>query len=889
MRRLTTRSKLFRPSVDRDVDEEFAFHLEMRTREYVDRGWSPAEARAEALRRFGDLRTANRTCRKLGRETERRMQRREYVDECLRDVRFGIRQLLTHRGFAAIAILTLALGIGGTAAVFSLVNAVVLRPLPVPAPERLVSVMELWRERPSNVSVGNLLAWTDRVRVFEAIAGIRYSNFSLAEGDSPERVLGARVSGGFFEVFGVPPLQGRALGASDDRPGSEQVVVLSHRLWTRRFGADPAVVNRDVRLDGRPYRVVGVMPAAFDFTNDGEELWVPIAFQAEDRTNFDRHYLRVVARLRSDTTMDEAQARLTVVAAQLAAEQPRYNAQRSASVTPLLEDYVDGVRDRFYLLLAAVTLVLLIACGNVANLLLARGATRAEELAVRTALGAGRPRLIRQLLTENVVLAGTGAAVGLAVAHLAVRAFVELSPAGVPRLEQARVDGSTILLAGAIAVGSSLLFGLVPAWRTARPDAQDVLKAGRSHGMGVARDRIRQTLIVAEVALALLLLLGSGLLIRTALALQRVDPGFEPSGVLSARVSLPRDTYTERASVVRAFEQLVGAARQLPGATAVAVVSQAPLGSGGNSNGLIPEGRPIEAASAIDARLRIVTPEFFTAMRVPLARGRAFTPDDRAGAPKVMIVSRAFADRAWPNEDPVGKRVACCEAGPDGKSPDFKTVVGVAGDVRSRGPAIDPAPEFYLPIDQVPAVAWEWIQRTMFVVVRTTGDPAAMTQPLRQALTQVDSGVPLFDVDTMEARLDGSTATARFNTLLLTTLGIIGLALAAIGIYGVIAYSVAQRTEEIGIRLALGAQPRDVTRMMVRQALIPVLFGLVAGMAAALALSRFIAAQLYGVTPRDPVTFGAVAALVMAVAVAASYIPARRAAALDPGRALQSQ
>jgi predicted permease len=881
------RSRLFRPSAYRDVDEELDFHLEMRTREYIARGWQPEQARAEALRRFGDVRTATRTCRRLGRETERRMQRREYLDELVRDVRFGARQLFDRRVFSAIAILTLAIGIGGTAAVFSLVHAVVLKPLPVPAPERLVSIAEVWRDRPGNVSPGNLLAFADRTRVFSAITGVRYSNFNLAESDSPERVLGARVTGDFFKVFGVAPARGRTLDANDDRPGSEQVVVLSHRLWARRFGGDPAIVNRDVRLDGRPYHVVGVMPATFDITNDAEELWVPLALKADERTDFDRHYLQVVARLAPGTTIDAAQARLAVVAKQLEQEHPRENALRTVSTTPLLEAFVDGVRDRFYLLLAAVTLVLLIACGNVANLLLARGAARAEELAVRTALGAGRSRLVRQLLTENLVLAGAGALVGLGFAHLAVGAFVELSPPGVPRLEQARVDGVTILVTAAIALTSSLLFGLVPAWRTARPDASDVLKAGRSHGLGIARDRIRQTLIVAEVALALLLLLGSGLLIRTALALQQVDPGFKPSGVLSARVSLPRDEYLDRAIVVRTFEQLVDAARRLPGVTSAAVVSQAPLGAGGNSNGLIPEGRPIELASAIDARLRIVTSGFFESMGVRLLRGRAFTPDDRAGMPKVMIVSRAFADRAWPNEDPVGKRVACCEAGPDGKSPDYKTVVGVAGDVRSRGPAIDPVPEFYLPIDQVPAMGWEWVQRTMFVVVRTTGDPSALSQPLRDTWKHVDAGVPLFDVDTMETRLEGSMATARFNTLLLTTLGLMGLTLAAIGVYGVVAYSVAQRTGEIGIRLALGAEPRGVTRLMMRQALGPVLIGLGLGLVASLGLGRLITAQLFGVTSRDPVTLVAVAVVTIAASIAASYIPARRAAALDPSRTLQ--
>jgi putative ABC transport system permease protein len=882
------RSSIFRPTVDEEVDSEFAFHLEMRTREYIARGWAPEAARLEALRRFGDIRRANRACRRISAERNQRMRRREYLEELVRDIRSGVRQLGRAPGFATVAIVTLALGIGGTSAIFSVVNAVFLKPLPVAAPERVMAVSELWRDRRSNVSVGNLLAWRERTGAFEALAGIQFSSFNLADDQMPARVLGARVTGDFFRVFGVPSAHGRVLGPDDDRPGHEQVVVLSHRLWTRRFAADPAIVGRDVRMNSQPYRIVGVMPASFDWTGDSEELWVPAAFTADDRANFDRHYLFVVGRLATGVTRDQAQARLSTVAAQLQKEHPRENGERSATMGPLLEIFVENWRPRFRLLLAAVTLVLLIACGNVANLLLARGANRSEELAVRTALGAGRARLVRQLLTENIVLAAAGGLCGLIFAYTAVQAFVQFSPPGVPRLEQARLDGLTIAVTSGIALASSLLFGLVPAFRTARPDAHAILKGGRSGGMGIARDRVRQALVVSEVALAMLLLVGSGLLIRTAIALQHVDTGFDPGGVLSARVSLPSDTYTDRAAVVQSFERLADTVRRLPGVSAAAVVSQAPLAGGGNSNGLIPEGRPIEPASAIDARFRLVTPDYFRTMRIPIRQGRAFTTADRGGTPKVMIVSQTLASQAWPKQDPIGKRIACCEAGPDGKSPDWKIVVGVAGDVRWRGPAIDPSPEFYLPIDQAPAVAWDWIQRTMFIVVRTQGDPATFVQPVRTALSGIDASVPLFDVETMEARLRSSMAAARFNTALLTVLGLVGLTLAAIGIYGVIAYSISQRTPEIGVRLALGAAPLDVIRMVIRQALKPVLIGLALGVGGALAASNLLAAQLYGVTPRDPLTIACVSLVFLLVAVLASWAPARRAARVDPRRALNT-
>jgi putative ABC transport system permease protein len=486
------------------------------------------------------------------------------------------------------------------------------------------------------------------------------------------------------------------------------------------------------------------------------------------------------------------------------------------------------------------------------------------------------------------MLAVSASVIGLALAQAGIRALVAMSPPGVPRLEQARLDGFVILFTIGVALLCALIFGLAPAMRAARTDVQTGLRsAGRSAGSGGVRDRLRTALIVGELALALLLLSGASLLIQSAIALQRVPPGFNPGGVLSARLSLPADQYGTPELARQTFEAILEQAAAIPGVRAAAITSQVPRGRGGNGNGLVPEGRKFEAASAISSRLRMVTPGYFDAMGIPITRGRPLTDQDRRGALKVMVISEARARAAWPNEDPIGRRIACCEAGPDG-GPDFKTVVGVAGDVRSNAPGDAPTPEFYLPIAQVPPVAWTWIQRTMYVVVRTSGNPSPAGAPLRDAVRRVAPGVPLFDVRTMEERLGASLSTARFNMLLLTLLGAIGLLLAAIGIYGVIGYFVSRRTQEIGVRMALGATRADVVRLVVRQAAGPLGAGLVLGVLASLALTGVLRAQLFGVSPRDPWTLAGVAVLLAMVGLAASLVPARRAASIDPTRALRA-
>jgi putative ABC transport system permease protein len=817
------------------------------------------------------------------------MYRTEFISELRQDVTFALRQLLRNPGFTTVAVVTLALGIGATTAIFSAVQAVVLRPLPFPDSDRLMVLYEMWRGRPGDVSAGNFVDGIEPARAFSAVTAVQYSSFNLAEEGDAERVIGARATAGFFDVFAVRPERGRAFTSEEDQPGREQVVILSHKLWTRRFARDPNVVGRQITLNERQYDVIGVMPAAFDYTAQSEELWIPIAFTPERKTMHDEHYLRIFGRLRPEASREQALAELKGNATRLRTAFPRENAELDFTVVPALEDLAGDYPGRLFTLLGAVGFVLLIACGNVANLLLARGAARSGELAMRAALGAGRARIVRQLLTESIVLAALATAAGLALASWGTAALVAAAPAGVPRLEQTRLDPVVMAFAVLLALASALLFGVAPALRAARTDVNTVLKeGGRGAGMGGVRDRLRTGLIAAELAVAVLLLVGAGLLVRTSIALQRVHPGFEPAGVLSARTTLPAAAYADRATVVRTLERIAEEASRIPGVEAAAITSQVPMGGGGSSNGLIPEGKALDISNAIQSRLRMVTPGYFGAMRIPVLQGRGLADIDRAGGVKVMVISESLASAAFPGQNPIGKRIACCEPGPDGKGPDYKTVVGVVGDVRWRSPGHPVTAEFYLPIDQAPAVAWDWIQRTTYVVVRSSVDPLTLTNPLRAIVRDVAPGVPLFQIRTMEQRLGESLATTRFNTLLLSLLGLVGLALAAVGIYGVIAYFVTRRTQEIGVRIALGASRRDVVALVLRQAAWPVGLGIAAGVAASALLTRVLTQQLFGVSAFDPLTFAAVVVTLAVVASLASLTPALRAASVDPTKALHT-
>ena len=879
----------WRPSVDREVADELEFHVEMRARELVARGMDPSSARVEATRRLGDAASMRRQLSKLGQERDRTMGRTEWWGELGTDLRFGFRTLIRQPGFAAIAVLTLGLGIGATTAIFSVLNVVVLQPLPLPNPAQLVMVSEGWQGRAGgDVSIGNYTDISRDQHTFAALGANFGESFILTGSDRPERVLGARVTASYFQVMGETPLYGRVFSEEEDRPGQAGTVVLSHRLWTRRFGADPKLVGQSLTLNTLPYTVIGVMPPEFDRLENGEDLWTPAAFTPEDQAEHDGHFLGVYGRLKDGITTEQAAADLAPIAARLRGAYPNDNHSLRLFVVPMLESIVGDARGRIMVLFGAVSMVLLIGCVNVANLLLARGAGRIRELAVRAALGAGRGRIVRQLFAENLALALGASVAGIAMAFLGVRLIAAAAPDNVPRLDQLRLDLAGVGFAIAVAVLSALVFGLLPAVRTARTDLFATLREGSRGASGRSGDWLKQGLVATEVGLAMLLLVGAGLLIRTAVNLGRIDPGFDPVGVLSARVTLPRVGYEDWARVTATFLQIDDELRLRPGVVSAALASQVPMGPGGGSNGLIPEGKALEGRNTISSRLRVVTPGYFETMRIRLQQGRAFTSDDRRGRPLVMIVSETLAQRAFPGLDPIGRRMACCEADSTG-GPAWKEIIGVAGDVRSAGLAADVDNEFYLPIGQAPPDAWVWLQRTMTIAIRTAGEPAGATGLVADAVRGVDPSVPIFQVATMDQRIGRSVAESRFNTQLLTVLGVLGLGLAVVGIYGVISFFVVRRTREIGIRAALGASQASIRAMVVREGLAPVLVGVALGTISSLATTRLLAGQLRGVSANDPLTILVVAGCLVAVATGAMLIPAAAATRIDATVAMREE
>lgn len=879
----------WRPPVDREITEELAFHVEMRTRELIAGGMDPVLARAEAIRKLGDLNGMRKKLSRLGKGRNRMRRRTEWWSELWSDVRFGIRTLTRQPGFTSVALLTLAVGIGATTAIFSVLNTVVLRPLPVLEPDRLVVVSDYFGDQPGgDVSAGTYFDLGREQRVFSGLAASYFTNFIVTGSQEPERIVGSRATASYFRVFEVPPLHGRAFREDEDSPGQSPVAVLSHRFWVRRFGGDPGVLGQTIILNTMPHLIIGVMPARFDFFANSGDLWTPAAFTNEQKAQHDGRFLRVYGRLKAEVTPEQAVADLTPIAARLRELHPDANANLRVAVTPIIEAVVGNTADRILVVFGAVCLVLLIGCVNVANLLLARGATRARELAVRAALGAGRSRIVRQLLVENLVLSLVAGILGVGVAGFGVRVILAAAPENVPRLDRLSLDLASVGFALAAAVASALVFGVLPAVRTAGTDLFSALREGSRGASGTTRDWLKRGLVAAEVALAMLLLVGAGLLIRTAIHLGRIDPGFDPRGVLSARVSLPRASYQAWERVTTTFTRLAEDLSRRPGVVAAGVVSQVPMGPGGNSNGLIPEGKSLEGRNAILSRHRLVSRGYFRTMRIPLRQGREFDADDHRGQPRVMIVNETLARTAFPGPSPIGKQMACCEIGEEGGSA-WKEIVGVVADVPVWGLEDEAEPEFYLPIGQAPPAAWEWVARTMTVAIRTEGEPSAMAPTLREVVRAIDPTLPVFQVAAMDKWIAQSLAESRFNTQLLTTLGAIGLLLAAVGIYGVIAFFVARRTREIGIRSALGASRGAVRGLVLRQGLIPVAIGVGAGLIGSLAASGVIASQLRGVPPHDPVTLAIVAIGLLAIAVVAILAPARAATRIDPTIAMREE
>lgn len=870
-------------TVERDIEDETAFHLDAHTADLIEEGLAPHEARQEALRRFGDLERVRRECRAIGRRQQRGRRRLELSSELRQDAAFALRQLRQAPGFALTAVVTLALGLGATSAIWSLLYGIVLSPLPFPETDRLVHLHSIDHGEVRSVSPGNFAAFRE-ARSLERLAARTSDSLSLTGDGEPIRVSGQRVTAGYFAVLGVEPLLGRTFTADEDRPGGEPVALLSYGFWRSRFAADPKVVNRQLRLDGVPHTVIGVMPDAMRVLRGAPAVWRPLALPADGPQDYGSNYLLLVGRLRRGVALTAAQTEVETIAARLE-QLSSSNAGKKAWLEPMVDGLLGGYRRRLTVLLAAVSCVLLIGCVNVANLLLARGAARTREIAVRAALGAGRWRLVRQLLTESLVLGLAATLVGLGVANLVVRGLVRLAPGSIPRLDEAGLSFPTLAFAFGLGLVASLLFGLVPALTTARADLQGMLKEGKgSTGAGAAPRWLRGGLLAGEVAVTLALLCAAGLFLQSSLRLSRTPVGFDAARLLTARVTLPKATYPEPARVADTFERIVTGLAGLPGAQAAAAVSLIPLSSYDRSSKLTLADRTLPSSERIDGSWRVVTPGYLRALRIRLLAGRDFTAHDREGTSRVAIVNQSLARLAWPGEDPLGKRFSDSGGGDDPSH--WLEVVGLAADVRSGNLATASPPGFLVPLRQAAGHMWDMTGASLSFVVRAEKDPAKLASPLRRVVAEVDPDLAVYDVATMDEVRGAAIAQSRISGLLLTALGLVGLVLAVIGIYGVVSYLVNQRTQEIGLRMALGATPWRVLALVLGQASKPVAVGLALGLAGAAFLGKLLSGMLYGIEPVELGTLAALVALLLAAALLAGYLPARRATGVDPSRAL---
>jgi putative ABC transport system permease protein len=806
------------------------------------------------------------------------------------DLRYSFRMLRKSPGFAAIAVITLALGIGANTAIFSVVNAVLIRPLPYPNANRLVMIWERHLpdgEQQNNTSPATFLNWREHATVFEQTAACFNWTKVLTGGAAPERLNVQEVSPNFFSLLGVNAVLGRTLLASEDSvDGANDVVVLSFELWQRRFGSDPRIVGRNIVLNGKPQMVVGVMPRGFEFLVNhgfvGQErpnAWLPLTFSEKDRS-FTGRYLQAIGLLRPGVSLPQAQSAMTSLALSLEAQDPESMKNWTVNLVPLRTQLVGAIQPALRMLLGAVGLVLLIACANVGTLLLARSKSRSHEIAIRVALGAKPRQVIRQVLTESCLLAALGGVAGLVLARWGASALVALAPQGLIPLEGAQVDLRVLVFTAGVAVLTGLLFGVVPAVQAARARPNDELKeGGRGGSESVHSGRTRNIFVVAEIALALVLLAGSGLLIRSFSRLMAVDPGFQSKGVLTARVELPSSKYKDDTKISEFYAQLLERVRQLPGVRSASADAYLPFAGVIASTGVEVEGRPsLPAAEQPEVDVAVVEPHFFETLGIPLLSGRSFTDREAREITHTVVISQSMAKKLWPNEDPVGKRVTIHMKDVDVPS----QVIGVVGDVKHAGLDAEVNATAYWPH---PELAYNF----MTLVIRTDGDPLALAPAVRQAVWSLDKDQPIADIRSMEDLLWVSLARARFSTVVLGVFAGMALLLAITGIYGVVSYTVAERTREIGIRVALGAQRTDVLRMVLGQGLILAGFGIAIGMAVALGATRLLTSLLFGTNPSDPATFASVAGLLIAVALSACYVPAKNAMKVDPMVALRDE
>ena len=805
------------------------------------------------------------------------------MDTLRQDLLYAFRRLRQSPAFSLVAIATLALGIGANSAIFSVVNAVLLKPLPFDEPDRLVRVAQTWEGRTTGIySPQNFLDVQASARDFESLAAIDGGGVTLTGRGAPVRLEGADVSASFFDVLRVRPALGRAFVDGENDPDRNKVVVLSDRLWRERFGADPAIVGRTVQLNRETYQVVGVAPAGFAYPEDAE-LWTPIAYDTVFRTKSrGAWYLGVIGRLKPGVSVDHASQEVATIAARLAREYPDADEGVGGEATSLHQAMVTRARPALLVLLGAVGLVLLIACVNVANLLLARVAGRETELAVRTALGAGRGRLIRQLLTESVLLGLLGGGAGLALAGAFLDGLLGLQPQGVPRLGEVHVDRAVLAFAAFLSVLTGLLFGVLPAAQMTRRAPAPGLREGSRGVLGGRGQRLRAGLVVGQMALAMMLLAGAGLLMRSFSQLRRVDPGFPPASALTFRLALPESAYKEEARQAAFYDELLGRLAALPGVRSAGAVQGLPLSGSRFGLSFEVKGRPpLPPARQPSMEVRVATPGYFGAIGIPIVRGRGFEPGDTASSRPVVVISEAAVRRYFPGEDPLGQWITIGWGRPGGAKAGGE-VVGVVGDVKQLGLAEENPPEIYLPHAQLPIGAVD-------VVLRTSVAPRSLAPAVTAVVRSLDAELPIARLSTLDEVVARSISQPRFYVLLLGSFAGTAMLLAALGIFGVMSYAVVQRSREIGIRVALGADPKQVLGMVLGQAARLAAAGVGLGLVGALSLSRVIASLLFAMSATDPATLAGVAALLMAVALLASYLPARRATRMDPLAALRSE
>jgi putative ABC transport system permease protein len=812
----------------------------------------------------------------------------------LNEIRLALRSLLKSPAFAATAIVTVALAIGANSAVFSLVNALLVRPLPYHDPAKLVLLWEQFSKQGLDripVSAPEFLDYEKSVRTLNQIAAFDYTAFNLGGEGNPERISGAAVSPAVFPLLGVEPMAGRTFAREEQGEGHDDRVVISERLWKRRFNSDPALLGKTLLLNGRSFTVIGVMPSSFEFPiplfnvqgaqfAERVDIWKPIAFTpAELAARYNRSF-GIIGRLRAGVSRETAQAELDTLTAGLRRTYPdNYPDGFGAKVYSLQEQVVGGMRKGLCILLGAVAFVLLIACANLATMLLARASAREREMAIRVALGASRWRLLRQMLSESVLLSLAGGAGGILLALWALELLKKIGARTIPRLSEVNIDFTVLAVTAIVAVATGILFGLIPALASAKPELTEALKeGGRGSSAGAQRNRVRNGLVIVEIALALVLLVGAGLLMKSFARLQNVQPGFNPSHVLTMELSLPRLKYPSGKEVAPFYEELIRRVTRLPGVETAACADILPLSGTNSDSSFGIEGRLLgKGDPGPDEELRTITPDYFRVLQTQLLKGRFFTGADNADAPPVAIVSEALARKYFPSTDAVGKRITFDDMRKP--NPKWVTIAGVVGSIRHRGLDLDPQPEYYLPLTQSPS-------RQMILAVRSTQDPRTLTSAVRREIQSLDSDLPIANVRTFEQVVSESIAPRRLSVVLLGVFAGIALLLASVGIYGVISYLVIQRTHEIGVRMALGAQRRDVLALVVGHAFKLVAIGTLLGLLFALFSTRALEALLYNVGVFDAATFVGVALALSAVALLASYIPARRATRADPMIAL---